>query len=678
MKQWKIRVWGWALVLALAVSLAPAPLAAETLEQSAQTAAGAAMTYGGATSVQYALWQDGEVVLTGRAGNYSKTENRALTDDILYGVGSISKVYTAAAMMQLVDQGKVDLDAPVTRYLPDFRMADARYADITVRMLLNHSSGLMGGTVVSSFLFADGDHDATDDLLDHLATQYLQADPGAYSVYSNDSFSLAQLVIERVSGLDYQDYLEKYITGPLGLEDTFTPADEFDASRLAKTYLASGDFTALPQETLAIAGCGGIYATASDLAAFGGALTSPGFLSEKSLEAMAAEEYARGMWPEDSDDDALAYGLGWDNVHMFPFNQSGIQALVKGGDTMVYHAGLVILPAYDMACAVVSSGGLSTYNQAAAADILIAALAEEGVEVDTTAALDQVEGVEMPEDMMDYSGYYGTSAMIGTVDVSADGVLKLNLGGAEQQFTYRADGSFRDAANTVLLKFVEEDNGQVYLFQKGYTTVPGWATFGAANYVLERLPDNEVPAEALDAWQGREGKIYLQTNERYTSALYAFSGVFGAVSFQGMPEGYLLTNRIVDADTAVPVLQIPGTGSRDSGYVNVVDVDGVEYLEINGGLYRDAAAVADISTADASYCTVSPDNARWYRVGGTAGKVMTVEVPADGSFTVYDANMQLVASSWILGDTSVTLPENGWIVFAAGSTQRFDITMTVA
>lgn len=113
-----------------------------------------------------------------RLGVYSKTENRALTDDDLYGIGSISKTYTAAAMMKLVEQGKVDLDEPVTAYLPDFTMADPRYTQITVRMLLNHSSGLMGGTTNDAFLFGDqGNDDAPSRLLERLAGQTLQAEP---------------------------------------------------------------------------------------------------------------------------------------------------------------------------------------------------------------------------------------------------------------------------------------------------------------------------------------------------------------------------------------------------------------------------------------------------------------------------------------------------------------------
>ena len=127
-----------ALALSLVTLPAGAAEAAPALGETAQAAAQAALTAGGAQSIQYALWQDGEIILTGHAGNYSRTENRALTDDILYGVGSVSKTYTAAAVLKLVDEGKVELDAPVTAYLPDFTMADGRYTDITVRMLLNH------------------------------------------------------------------------------------------------------------------------------------------------------------------------------------------------------------------------------------------------------------------------------------------------------------------------------------------------------------------------------------------------------------------------------------------------------------------------------------------------------------------------------------------------------------
>lgn len=684
MKQRTLRRGALALALALLLSLwAPALAAEETtadpLAQSAQAAAETALQYGGAQSVSYALWQDGEIVLTGSTGAYSRTENRALTDDVLYGVGSISKTYTAVLMMNLVEEGKVKLDEPVTTYLPEFTMADARYKDITVRMLLNHSSGLMGSAGPGSFLFGDNDRDASDELLERLSTQTLQADPGAYSVYSNDSYTLAGLVIEAASGMSYGDYLHETITEPLGLTNTCVPADESAADRFARAYLGN-DTRALPTETLAVVATGGIYASASDLAAFGGALCGEELLTEASLTAMAGDEYLRGMWPEDSEDDALAYGLGWDNVHMFPFNQSGIQALVKGGDTLVYHSGLVVLPEYDMAAAVVSSGGVSTYDQAAAARILIDALALEGVTVDETAALDTVETAAMPEELTAFSGAYGSSTLLYDVDIAPEGVMTLTVAGTSVPLTYRADGTFRDEAGSMLIKVVEEENGQVYLFQKAYTPLPGLAPTAVAEYVLEKLPDYQASEEALAAWYAREGKVYFLVNEPYTSALYPLSGVFAAISFQGIPEGaesYMLTNQIVDGNTAVPVLQIPGVGSRDSGTVSMVEQNGVEYISLNGGLYMDVTAVPAVYAGPLSYCLIHEDGAaRWFSAGEAAGKTMTVTVPENGGFCVYNADMTLAASSWIYGDTTVTLPEGGWMVFAGDVGSQFTIALS--
>ncbi len=671
----------FALIAALLLSLMTPAMAAETegdRAAAAETAAAYALEYGGATSLQYALWEDGEITLSGALGVYSKTENRALTEDILYGIGSVSKIYTTAAVMQLVEAGKVDLDQPVTAYLPEFTMADSRYRDITVRMLLNHSSGLMGTTNRNAFLLNDTETDATADLLEELRTQTLQADPGAYSVYCNDGFTLAELIVERISGMDFADYIAAYITGPLALESTFAPGDDFDTSRLAKTYLTAAETRPLPPETFSIVGAGGLYATASDLAAFGGAFCSDALLIEASREAMAADEYLRGMWPEDSEGDLLAYGLGWDSVHMFPFSQNEIQALVKGGDSLVYHAGLVVLPEYNMAAAVVSSGGVSTYNELAAARMLIDALAEQGVIVNETAALDEAAAAEIPAELMDLGGTYGCLTGLSEVDVSADGVLTLTTGDVEQTFTYRTDGSFRDETNSVLVRLVEEENGEIYLFQKAYQPLPGLTTMCVANYALERLPDYTADEETLSAWENREGKIYLLVNEHYTSALYPFSSVFaGILSTEGMPESYLSINQLTDAYTASPVLQIPGTGSRDAGVIHMVEQDGVEYIELAGSLYRDAATVESSYPGERSYCTVSSaDSARWYTVGAAAGKVMTVEVPEGGAFAVYDASFQLVASSWAYGDTTALLPEGGYIVFAAGAPCRFDITLT--
>lgn len=680
------RLTPWLLTGALALSLAtPAAWAAETSltdrQQSADEAAAYAAQYGGATSLQYALWEDGEITLSGHTGVYSKTENRALTEDILYGIGSVSKIYTTAAVMLLVQDGKIDLDEPVTTYLPDFKMADERYQQITVRMLLNHSSGLMGGSTKDAFLFADPDNRAsTEDLLERLSTQRLKADPGAYSVYCNDGFTLAELVVEAVSGLSFTEFLHTYLTGPAGLNDTFTPVDDVDFDRLARVYQTTDSTTALPVDTVGIIGTGGIYATASDLAAFGGLFTASGLLTQNSLDAMASPEYQNGLWPEDSEDDVLAYGLGWDNVNLYPFNQNGIQALAKGGDTLQYHAGLVVLPEYDMAVAVVSSGGISTYNELAGAQILMDALAARGVTVDETSALPEAAPSEMPAELTQFSGLYGSTTNVMVVDIAADGTMTISipalLGGGSQTLAYYSDGSFRDETNAFLIRFVEEDNGNTYLFQKGYTTLPGLPSTCTAEYTHQKLAENPLSDEVLTAWEARSQKLYLLLDEAWSAQ--SWLSIMPATNAP-IPEetpGYVVSDRIADADAALCEVQIPGNGGRDSADVIFGQENGLEVLYIRDYRYIESAYAETISPWNSSYCTIQPSGyARWYQVGAAAGKTMAITTEGSGSFTVYDAAGTEVASS-LTGSESVILPDNGWIVFAGNAGARFHISMS--
>ncbi len=693
----------WQHLSALALSLAllttvlvPAAWAAEagapastsapaeqvlTLEERAQQAAEAALQFGGATSLRYALWDNGEIVLSGGAGSFSLSEDRALTEDTLYGVGSVSKVYTASAVLRLADQGKLDLDTPVVQYLPGFKMADERYTSITVRMLLNHSSGLMGTNLSGAFVMGEADgSDATDTLLANLANQRLKADPGAYSVYCNDGFTLAELVVEAVSGMDFTSFVRQEFLTPMELSGTFTPDDTFDRDRLARIYLP-GSERALAGETVTIIGTGGIYATAEDLAAFGGLLTSEASpLSKESLEAMAVNEAVKGLWPADSEDDALAYGLGWDSVDMFPFSQSGVTALVKGGDTQFYHCGLVVLPEYGLSAAVLSSGGVSIYNELAGVRMLIDVLAEKGVTVAETDTLPEAEPAEMPAELTALSGVYGSSSSTFDIVVAEDGTLTLTqpaiLGGGSQSFSYASDGSFRDWENDIMVKLVE-DQGKVYFYQKTYASLPGLSVTGSAAYAAMKLENNPISEEVKAAWEAREGKMYFQLNEPYNSSLYPLSAVLTYSAFTPNIEGYIGSNQIMDENHVSAVAGIPGTAGRDWIDVAFEVQDGVEYLTSpNGYRYIDSSVLPEIFPGALSYCTIqSSGEARWHMVGAAAGRTMTVEVPEHAGFTVYDANFQLVASSVAYGDTSAVLPEGGFVVFAGAPGARFVITM---
>ena len=223
---------------------------------------------------------------TDTAAKVVSVEHNTYNGEYIYCVASVSKIYSTAAVMQLVDEGKVGLDTPITEYIPDFKMADERYKDITVRMLMDHTSGIMGSTRVNSELYDDNDTYTHDHLLENLASQRLKADPGKYAAYCNDGFDLLEMIVENVTGMTYTEYVRENISDKIGVTDTGTPIDMFRNEKLVPSFSASG----MPLETSygMTLGTGGIYATASDAAKFGAAffMGDDTLISDNSKNAM--------------------------------------------------------------------------------------------------------------------------------------------------------------------------------------------------------------------------------------------------------------------------------------------------------------------------------------------------------------------------------------------------------
>ena len=210
----------------------------------------------GVSGIQYAMISQDKMIVSGTAGVYNKENTRTLDNNSLFGIGSTSKMFATTAIMMLSDEGKIDLDQPVLTYVPEFKMADERYKQITVRMLLNHSSGIYGSTFQNAFLFDYPSTLSHDNLLSNLETQGLKAAPGEFSVYCNDGFTLAELIVERISGMSFTDYIKQNITEPLKMTNTFTPQSDFDKNRLVRTYVGNQE---TPVDTINVIGSGGIF-----------------------------------------------------------------------------------------------------------------------------------------------------------------------------------------------------------------------------------------------------------------------------------------------------------------------------------------------------------------------------------------------------------------------------------
>lgn len=629
------------------------------------------------TSVQYALIDNGKIILSGQTGKNDMEGKLPLTKDTLYGIGSTSKVYTAAAVMKLVDEGKVDLDTPVVRYVPDFKMKDARYKRITPRMLLNHSSGLPGTSFNNVVLFNDNDTFAHDSLLRELSSQSLKADPGAFSVYCNDGFTLAEILVERVSGMSFTEFLHQKFTEPLKLNHTKTPQDKWEDEKRAGLYIPTYQGQ-LPIESLNAIGSGGISSTAEDVVRFSQLFLGQGkgILSNKAVKEMEQEEYKKGMWPENGDS-VFNYGLGWDSVELYPFNRYGIKALAKGGDTVLQHAALVVLPEQKMAAAVLSSGGSSVTNQMVATKLLLTALKEKGAikDIKPDKSFGKPVKAKMPQDVAKKAGFYGNTYSHFKIEITKKGELSLPLKPGEK-YVYTADGSFINEKGTSKLNFVTEKNGKTYLRESKYELSPGLEQIAMNNYLAEKLEDNVLPKKTAAAWAKREdGKFYL-VNEKFSSMIYL--GILIPLTTQiTLNEGYWDSKQITGPNTAKHQLQIPVMGGRDTAEARFYTEDGNEYMEMAGFLYVSESKVKPLDAGQSSKVKLQANgHAKWFTIPqAAAGKTMTVALPSKSSFAVYDEKGVSINFTVASGNNKVKLPKNGTVVFAGAPNSEFTVTL---
>jgi CubicO group peptidase (beta-lactamase class C family) len=177
--------------------------------------------------------KEGEVVHLQTFG-VADDEGNAVTVDTPFKIGSMSKSFTALAVMQLVEAGKIELDAPVQQYLPEFRVADPEASKrITVRQLLNQVSGIPTAAGMNYVFHTDTGDDALEREVARSSDVKLTHDPGTTFQYSNRSYTTLGLLIKVVSGQSYEDYVQEHVLRPLAMQQSFTRLDDAKSNGLA-------------------------------------------------------------------------------------------------------------------------------------------------------------------------------------------------------------------------------------------------------------------------------------------------------------------------------------------------------------------------------------------------------------------------------------------------------------
>jgi CubicO group peptidase (beta-lactamase class C family) len=285
----------------------------------------------------------GEIAFLGGYGVMDLKSRVPVDPDSIFNVASISKTFTATALMQLAEQGKVRLDAPVTIYLPEFRMKDERFRDITVRHLLTHEAGLEHGRF-NPWATPRMDDGALSDKLAELKSKKLKFAPGSAYLYSNWGFCLAGGIVARVTGMSFEASLHERILAPLKMTSSSFDFRNLNRSRLThphpKRFFVFGD--PVSSDTYPCdrswAPKGGLFSSAADLCQWLKVALDRG--SSGTLLTQAGWE---AMW-DASGRRSPNMGLGW----FVNRNLKGNRAVTYLGESLGYGCRMVILPEQGM------------------------------------------------------------------------------------------------------------------------------------------------------------------------------------------------------------------------------------------------------------------------------------------------------------------------------------------
>lgn len=346
-------------------------------------------------------------------------------DDSLFQIGSITKVWTATLIMQLVDEGLLDLDAPVRHYLPDFRIADeSAAAVITTRQLLSHRAGFEGD------IFTDtgrGD-DAVEKYIALLADTPQLFTPGELFSYNNAGYVTLGRLVEVLRGMSWEQALVEHLVKPLGLTHVAPDAPDAIRFRTALGHVPGPDGELTPSPVYNLARSNGpagssLAMRVHDLLAFASLHLAGGVapdgtrvLSEESVAAMQQPQVAvpyLGLMGE-------AWGLGWE------VDETPVGRMVShDGSTLGQNAFLRTIPELGIAVALLTNGGdvLSIYRD------VFGALLEKLAGSDILKPLpvpDDVDATVDEETAARFTGTYTASVVEMTVSRDEDGTLWLD------------------------------------------------------------------------------------------------------------------------------------------------------------------------------------------------------------------------------------------------------------
>jgi D-alanyl-D-alanine carboxypeptidase len=288
--------------------------------------------------------KDGKPLYRGAAGMASLELGVPLRPDSVLRIGSVTKQFTSAAVMMLVEQGKVALDDEITKFFPDYPTRDER---ITVEHLLTHTSGIRSYTGLPAWRGLWGKDFTTPELIDFFKNEPMDFEPGEKYLYNNSAYFLLGALIEKASGIPYGEFVSKNIFTPLGMRRTRYGDTGPVLPERAQGYAKDGStFVNAPYLSMTQPGAAGaLVSTVDDLAAWDAAVSAGRLLTASSWRRIFTPYRLKSGKP-------TGYGFGW-QIGTF----EGHPVYEHGGGIHGFSAYVVRLPEDRVYVAVLSNCG---------------------------------------------------------------------------------------------------------------------------------------------------------------------------------------------------------------------------------------------------------------------------------------------------------------------------------
>ncbi len=282
---------------------------------------------------------DGDVVYKKGIGMANMEWGVPNTPDTKFRIGSVTKQFTSALILQLVEEGKIALDAPITTYLPEYPAEQG--ARVTMHHLLTHTSGIPSYTGLPSMRDVERNTYAPDSFLTTFWNLDLEFEPGAEWRYNNSGYFILGAIIEKVTGESYADALRSRILNPLGLHDTGYDNYEDIIEKRATGYVRAGSGYQHPRflHTSIPYAAGMMYSTVEDLYKWDQSLYGGGLFKKDETKALWF-----GPHVDMPGDDGTGYGYGWIATQK-KVGEAEINVIEHGGGIYGFTTGFWRMPA---------------------------------------------------------------------------------------------------------------------------------------------------------------------------------------------------------------------------------------------------------------------------------------------------------------------------------------------